>query len=298
MIGKKNRTMNTEKNNRSVRYLACAFLITFSALIALGCGVCYAKNSARERNATLIAADLLSLRSIQSGENVEGIPEVYIALIESRLPSLAGEEVREKFSEFLRGDETSYGEMEILCGEIEETIHSGNFSAAAFVEMIKRAAAGEYKTDIGNLARAADAEKTESSMKKVPSTVNPARLAERFFGVKYVFQNARTDMEVYPAAYCNNMYIAFDPATGEMALYTAECAPGAPVLTESECVAAALQYARDRQNLKNCSPLRVIGVHGICFVQIGSDAPENSLIGVRMDTGRICFFLRSFQKTM
>ena len=81
-----------------------------------------------------------------------------------------------------------------------------------------------------------------------------------------------------------------------MTQYVAECVPGKPILSDGECVRAAVAYARDRQGIAEITPGNAVASRGIYFVHLTGKDTAGAWIGVRQDTGRICFFLRSVGK--
>ena len=272
---------------RALRFLGGGFAIVLAALIGLGAVHAYDARQERERNAWLLAADILRMRDASDDE------KLYAELIRGRIGTVLSERDSRAFSAMLR--EESAGEMLHSAGDgIESAIEAGDFSAKQLRRIL---------TDV---LREAEAEQPLSMASKptqevIPSLsflprVDPVQIADRFFGVHDLFRSALAAGETHTVAYCENVYAVFDQKTGLMTQYVAECVPGKPILSDGECVRAAMAYARDRQGMDEMTPGNGGASRGFYIVHLSGKDTAGAWIGVRQDTGRICFFLRSVGK--
>lgn len=273
---------------RALRFLGGGFAIVLAALIGLGAVHAYDARQEREQNAWLLAADILRMRDASDEE------KLYAELIRGRIGTVLSERDSRAFSAMLR--EESAGEMLHNAGDgIESAIEAGDFSAKQLrrilTDVLREAEAGQPLSAASKSTETADV----PSLSFLPR-VDPVQIADRFFGVHDLFRSALAAGETHTVAYCENVYAVFDQKTGLMTQYVAECVPGKPILSDGECVRAAMAYARDRQGMDEMTPGDAVASRGIYFVHLTGKDTTGAWIGVRQDTGRICFFLRSMGK--
>lgn len=272
---------------RALRFLGGGFAVVLAALIGLGAVHAYDARQEREQNAWLLAADILRMRDAEDEESL------YAELIRGRIGTVLSERDSRAFSAMLR--EESAGEMLRNAGDgIESAIESGDFSAKQLrrilTDVLHEAEAGHPLS-----MAAKPTQEVIPSLSFLPR-VDPVQIADRFFGVHDLFKSARAADGTITVAYCENVYAVFDQKTGLMTQYVAECVPGKPILSDGECVRAAVAYARDRQGMGEITPGDAVASQGIYFVHLSGRDTAGAWIGVRQDTGRICFFLRSVGK--
>lgn len=272
---------------RALRFLGGGFAVVLAALIGLGAVHAYDARQEREQNAWLLAADLLRMRDAEDEGNL------YAELIRGRIGTVLSERDSRAFSAMLR--EESAGEMLHSAGDgIESAIESGEFSAKQLrrilTDVLREAEAGHPLSMASK-----PTQEVIPSLSFLPR-VDPVQIADRFFGVHDLFKSARAADGTITVAYCENVYAVFDQKTGLMTQYVAECVPGKPILSDGECVRAAVAYARDRQGIAEITPGDAVASQGIYFVHLTGKDTAGAWIGVRQDTGRICFFLRSVGK--
>lgn len=275
---------------RAVQFLACGFAFLFVAVVGLGITHVHSAKQAREKSAHLLAADLLRLRDA-AGDSKE--TDLYGELIRVRIGEFLSEEDSRSFSELLQ--EPTAGPMLTAAGnDIEAALSGGELSA----KQLRRILADALRTAQADapLAMASDAASAEAPATSFLPRVDPVQVAERFFGVRDLFQGAVSADTSVTVAYCENVYAVFDSRTGLMTEYVVECNPGAPVLSDGECVQTAVDYATRSQGLYVLSPGEAIASQGIYFVRLSCKGSADALIGVRQDTGRICLFWRTLGK--
>lgn len=272
---------------RAVHFLSGGFVLLFIALAGLGVVQVYEAKQELEQNAHLLAADLLRMRD-SAGD--EPAADLYGELIRVRVGAVLSERDSRTFSELLRG-EKGMAVLTAVGAGIEDALNVENLNAKQLRHILEDALE-KVQTETP-LSMAAD-----SPSVTVPSTstlprVNPVAVAERFFGVQNLFRGATPSDTAVTVAYCDNVYAVFHQQTGKMSAYVVECNPGVPVLSDQECVQAAVDYASRRQGLRVISPSDAVASRGIYFVRLSCRGDSDALVGVRQDTGRICLFLRT-----
>ncbi len=274
-----NRSYDTR---RAVRYLACAFGITLAALIASMGIQMYRVHAEREKNAVLLAGDILALRD--SRKNADGRVEICLALIDVRSTGLLSEAEQHALRAALAACDP-----EPLADEIESAFLNRRFSASLLNKSLRRFCASQMPEK--------DRPDSESDAPKYPFRIAGAvRLAGDFFGISAPFRACRTASG--NAAFCRNAYAVFDPRSGKMTEFAMACAPGESVLNADECSLKAAAYLRDRQNMYPTDVLSENSSGGICYVQMKCRGGRTALVGVREDSGGICLFVREWKTAL
>ena len=276
----------TNAPQRAVHFLSGGFALLFVAFVGLGIIHVHDAKQEREQSAHLLAADLLRLRD--AGDSVT--EDLYGELIRGRIGGMLAERDSRYFTELLRGDKKTA--MLAMVGEgIESALSAGDLNANRLQRVLENILNEARKETPPAIA-------SDTVPNAVPSTstlprVNPVAVAERFFGVQNLFHGATPADTAVTVAYCDNVYAVFHQRTGKMSAYVVECNPGAPVLSDEECVQTAVDYASRRQGLRVIGPESAAVSRGIYFVRLSCSGDSDALIGVRQDTGRICLFLRT-----
>lgn len=280
----------TNAPQRAVHFLSGGFALLFVAFVGLGIIHVHEAKQEREESAHLLAADLFRLRDAAGGSVTE---DLYGELIRGRIGDVLAERDSRYFTELLRGDQKAA--MLTMVGEgIESALSAGDLNANQLQHILENALVEARKETPPVIA-------SDTVPETVPSTstlprVNPVAVAERFFGVQNLFHGATPADTAVTVAYCDNVYAVFHQRTGKMSAYVVECNPGAPVLSDAECVQTAVDYASRRQGLRVIAPGSAAASRGIYFVRLACSGDSDALIGVRQDTGRICLFLRTERK--
>ena len=274
---------------RAVHFLSGGFALLFIAFVGLGIIHVHDEKEEREQNAHLLAADILRLRDASD----EGSADLYSELIRVRIGGILSERDSRSFTELLR-DPSAVPLLTAVGAGIENALNAGSLSAKHLRRILEEAIREvQAETPLASDNDAATV--TVPGVSAVPR-VDPIAVAEQFFGVQNLFQGATSADKAVTVSYCDNVYAVFDGRTGRMSAYVAECDPGAPHLSDGECVRAAVDYASLRQGMRVLSPGEAVASRGIYFVQLHCRGDYNALIGVRQDTGRICLFLRTVGK--
>ena len=264
----------TNAPQRAVHFLSGGFALLFVAFVGLGIIHVHEAKQEREESAHLLAADLFRLRDAAGGSVTE---DLYGELIRGRIGDVLAERDSRYFTELLRGDQKAA--MLTMVGEgIESALSAGDLNANQLQHILENALVEARKETPPVIA-------SDTVPETVPSTstlprVNPVAVADTAVTV----------------AYCDNVYAVFHQRTGKMSAYVVECNPGAPVLSDAECVQTAVDYASRRQGLRVIAPGSAAASRGIYFVRLACSGDSDALIGVRQDTGRICLFLRTERK--
>ena len=271
----------------ALRYLAVGFATVFLALVGLGIVHAYDAYKEKEENAWLLAADLLRMRDARE----EGQTTLYGELIRGRIQSVLADRDSRILSEILRTNHRD-ALLQTVGEHVEAAVEENRFG---FREL--RRILVDALRDMNFSSEGTDTEIGESMAPAAVSpflnTVDPTEIAHRFFGVNNLFKNALASDDTVTVSYCRNVYAVFERKSGKMVSYVAECTPGAPVLTDSECVRAAVEYAAARQGMDGLIPGEAVASRGIYMVYLSAAESGGAWIGVRQDTGSICFFLRA-----
>jgi len=272
------RVINAE--HRAVCWLAGAFIITFAALTATAGITVYQRHSLREENAVLIASDILALQDSmdEDGEKMA----VYRALIDSRIGIFLSEREQKNFRELLLADE-----IRPLSDAIRQSIENNSFSARGLQRILEEFLS-EKKPVISDTVRGTTPliqKKTQNNRIK-----SAAEQAGALFGLKMLFRAA--DVPAENAAYCRNAYVEIDPINGNITVLAISCKTGEKTLSTSECRTIAAVYAREVQGMKIKCITEDYSMNGICYIIAADYNGNESLIGVREDTGGICLFKR------
>lgn len=270
---------------RALRWLALGFAAVFLALVGLGAFHAYDARREKEEAAWLLAADLLRMRDSMEAEQAA----LYGELIRGRIGSVMSERDSRMLSEILRGADG--GVLLHSVGErLEAAVEENRFSA----KVLRRILLESLQT-LGDVEESPDTEGMEMAGQIVSpfaNTVDPTEIAHRFFGVDNLFKSAYSTDDTLTVSYCKNVYAVFARKSGEMLRYVAECIPGEPILSDGDCVRTAVEYARDRHGMDEVIPAHAVASRGIYMVQLSAPRGDGAWIGVRQDTGSICFFLR------
>lgn len=271
---------------RALRCLAVGFAAVFLALVGLGAFHAYDARREKEENAWLLAADLLRMRDSMEAEQVA----LYGELIRGRIGSVMSEKDSRMLSEILRGTDGD-ALLQSVGDRLEAAVEENRFSA----RMLRRILLESLQT-VGQAGESPDTEGVEATGQIVSpfaNTVDPTEIAHRFFGVKNLFRSADSTDDTLTVSYCKNVYAVFERKSGKMLSYVAECIPGEPTLSDGDCVRAAVEYARDRHGMDKAVPGQAVASRGIYMVQLSVPRGDSVWIGVRQDTGSVCFFWRS-----
>ena len=110
------------------------------------------------------------------------------------------------------------------------------------------------------------------------------KLAEEFFGVRFVFQTAGN------ISFCENLCGRFSKNNGKLTGFSAEWSVNAdPQLSSEECVLLAQDFAERRVGIRNAVAVDTHVTDGVCWVNMTA---SNGIwkIGVCTNTGRVCFY--------
>lgn len=273
-------------DGRALRCLALGFAAVFLALVGLGAFHAYDARREKEEDAWLLAADLLRMRDSVETEQVS----LYGELIRGRIGSVMSEKESRMLSEILR-DSDGEALLQSVGEQLEAAVEENRFSARVLRRILL-----ESLHTAGQAGESPDTEGVEAAGQIVSpfaNTVDPTEIAHRFFCVDNLFQNAYSPDDTLTVSYCKNVYAVFARKSGKMLRYVAECLPGEPALSDGDCVRAAVEYARDRHGMDKAVPGQAVASRGIYMVQLSAPRGDSAWIGVRQDTGSVCFFLRS-----
>ena len=270
----------------ALRYLAVGFAAVFLALVGLGIVHAYDAYKEKEEDAWLLAADLLRMRDAQEDAQTA----LYGELIRGRIQSVLADRDSRILSEVLRTSD-----RDVLLQTVGEHVETAVEETRFGFRQLRRILVEALRA-LNLPAEGTDTESGESMTPVVSpysNTVDPTEIAHRFFGVNNLFKNALTSDDTVTVSYCRNVYAVFEKKSGKMVSYVAECTPGAPALTDSECVRTAVEYAGTRQGMDGLVPGEAVASRGIYMVYLSAAESGGAWIGVRQDTGSICFFLRA-----
>ncbi|MBR2848415.1 MAG: hypothetical protein IKB87_03050 [Clostridia bacterium] len=250
--------------------LVAAFCLT--SLIALGAVAAYRRSASLKTNVRLIASDLLSLRDgIQNGDETE--VQITSALISARTPLCLDKRdaetlnaiVSEKGNRFL-----------LLCEKIETLSPANRLDCMSLSDIIH------------TLDSMDNPETITPESPNEPAThrkTDQAKEAAKFFGINDLFSSAED------GAYCGNLYIAFDQKNRMMNLYAVECVPTEIRITEDACKEKITEFLRKKLAITRCKISEVKTQNGIYLADIAEAEKPFARIGIRRDTGSVCFFL-------
>ncbi len=252
--------------------LSVALFTCFSALAAVGVIVNYSHVRLADTNAVLLASDLLSLQNAIRLDNGTEV-RVFTALLRARMSNcLNNENVQ-----FLDGLLASPDErLSSLCFKIEEMTKNGTVSSAD-LELAVSSLSQAHDTDNSNTA--SDAEIAQIQNRRL----DPVELAEAQFGVKGVFHSDGH------GAYCKNIYADFESRDRVLRLYAGAGIPENILVSKTDAVRRATKYAAKQYPTK-CEVLSVAERYGVWWIELAENN-KTVKIGVRGDTGNICFYL-------
>lgn len=275
----------TNDTARAVHFLSGGFALLLVAFLGLGFIHAHDVRQQKQQAAHLLAADLLHLRDAD-----EDTVDLYSELIRTRIGAVLSEKDSRRFTEILRGE--GWASMLSAVGDgIEAALEGGDLRAKDLRRILESAL--EESEEETPLSMAADSSSVSAPSISTLPRVNPIAVAEQFFGVTNLFRGAVSSDTAVTVAYCDNVYAVFHQRTGHMTAYVVECDPGAPQLSDGECVQIALDYVSKRQGMQVLAPGDAVASRGIYLVTVSCRGGNEALVGVRQDTGRICLFLRT-----
>jgi len=267
---------------RAERYLLSALLITFSALIALAICVSYRERMYREKEASLLAAEILAVQNSKNRE--DGTYPIHKALMEVHLRAIVDEEMCKKLIPL--ADTAEFQSLgEAIGTAYRENRFSASFLHAEFQKMLKNADIPGIKTE----NRVRDAVTAEGVNWGDPwRETDAVREAVRYFGISLPFQSAETVMG--KCVYCRNIYMLYGARPNELRCLSVACAPGEQKLTEEECASKAESYMRDVLKIQGTERKSTVLRDGVLYLNMENDR-NTVLLGIRADTGSVCFLL-------
>lgn len=270
--------MNSDKRWRlAVYWLSAAFLITGLSLAAYAGTVHHARKTEEERSALLFASDLLALRDSRAEQ--DGMESVYLALLESRIPQLKQRQDSESLAAALR-TETA----DTLAAETEEALRQGVYSSAFLYRLLAEVSVPSPMTEKNSTADAVP-------LRPFGET-DAAEASRKLLDLRFL-QNAACQKG--KTAFCRNAYVSFDGKGRTLQAYAVSFVPGAAVLDEHRCREYALRFVRDVPGMRKAEIVNCRIEGSVQFLQL-TDGVETALVGVRRDSGSVCFFLRSLKK--
>ncbi len=253
--------------------LAVGFFTCFSALVAGGGMALYAKAHFADTNAALVASDVLSLRrAMDSNNDME--KKIYTALLQSRTPFCLEAKDVDTFERLLVSAD---GQFYRFCTEIESAANDGSVTRRELTAAVRAL------NDTDDTDNAAVSEEAEDS--PLPKQYDPVRTAENHFGIQGIFHPAAAGV------YCKNLYVDFEKMNGSLLLYACATLPKKVTVTEREAVQLSTAYAQ-KQHLSDYRLLSAVERYGIWWIELASKQNRTVKIGVRGDTGSICFYFQ------
>ena len=259
----------------AICFLACAFGITLTALIALASVQTYRTHVQRETCAELLAGDILSLRDSLRAD--EGRRDICMALIDARSAELLTEAEQQALRSALYGEDP-----EPLAREIEAAFLENRFHSSVLKSALRRF----YSAHTPEKSET-DAVSGTPPLRSRP--ISAAQLAGEYFGFAPLFREC--DYTGGRAAYCRNAYAVFDGQNGKMTEFAVYRKAGRSVLGAEECIHRAVSFLENRQNIRPRDPQLMESREGITYV-LCSHRGGTALVGVREDSGSICLFVR------
>ena len=250
--------------------LVAAFCLT--SLTALGAIVAYRRSASLKTNVRLIASDLLTLRDgMQNGD--ETVVQITSALISARTPLCLDKReaetlnaiVSEKGNRFL-----------LLCEKIETLSPANRLDCMSLSDMIRTLDSRDDPE-----ARTPESPNDLATHRKT----DQAEEAAKFFGINDLFRSAED------GAYCGNLYIASDQKNRIMNLYAVECVPTDIRITKDACKEKITEFLRKKLAITRCKISEVKMENGLYLADITEAEKPLGKIGIRCDTGSVCFFL-------
>lgn len=260
----------------AIYLLSIGLAANFAALLVLGFAIFHGKQVEKNTNAALIAGDVLAVYETQ--KNGTGDDSVYRALIDARISSCLPHGDAAALVDIL---EAGGSRFEKLCEKLRKAAEDGRCTVAELSAAIRESISGE---EAATRSSAADGEAV-SDIRRGFRLYDTKKLAEEFFGVRYVFRTAGD------LSYCGNLCGRFNEKTGRLTAYASEWTMnGREQLPQEECVCLAQTFAEQRAGIRNTSVESVRFAEGVCWVEILDANADLWKIGVCADTGRICFF--------
>ncbi len=259
--------------------LAIGFAASFSALLVMGFAYNHVKTVAKNTNAALIAGDILAIREIQAA----GVGEdaVHRALIDARVGFCLSHTDTLSLAEILTAND---GRFAALCDALQTAAAKNSCTASTLSEALRQCASSEQSAARAEFVSTPGI----SDVQRRFMLYDTKKLAEEFFGVPFVFRTAGD------VSYCKNLCGRFNEQTGRLTAFSAEWAADGDVrLSSEDCIDTARTFAEQRVGLKRIAEADAYFTDGVCWVSLSDARGSRWKIGVRADTGRVCFFCQS-----
>ena len=273
--------MRTIKNENiwrlAVYWLSAALVIAVGAWCASAYSAYHETQVQKEHAALMFASDLIALRDSRAARDEK--ESVYLALLESRIPQLGQRQDTEYLAAVLRSDLVNF-----LADRTEEAVRNGNFCAVFLHQLLRE--------NIPELP-GAEKEHVEKAVRRPFGELDAVSAARNLLGLRFM---RKAESEEGKTAFCRNAYTAFDDRGRILRAYSVCMPVGGDNLDEKKCLHYAVHFARQDQGLRITGIVDSWTEEGIRYILLNTN-DERALVGVRTDSGGICFFLRSSKKT-
>ncbi len=254
----------------AILWLSVTSTLCLAALIAVG-GITAHKEAVRlTTNVKLIASDILSLRdALEINDDTEA--RIKSALIAARSESCLNGREAQTLNKIILAKN---GEFSYLCEQIEALATQNGLGYGRFKEVLRE------------IDRTKNFEKSAASTRRTTEqqTADQVKESEKFFGIQDIFHSADK------GAYCENLYISFSGRRNTVSEYAVECTPLSGNLSANDYERKINEFSKAKLWLSYPEISGGAEHGGIYWAEISENGKSIGKIGVRSDTGAICFF--------